>query len=674
VRRVALAAGAALLALALPASAGAFYGNGAAIVSASFQKLEQGDDSSNFGAISGDGRYVAFSTVARNLFADDDPDPAEMYRAGGIFRRDLASGAVDLVADGDLHQKSDKALVQLGAHDPSISRDGRYVAFETAQKLVPADTNTNVDVYVRDMAQPLRSANAYTLVSAPDGGAGPATYAAPSSPNPAGDDGSRVWSGTSISADGSRVAFTTTQASNLPDLAPATPATPAGQIFVRDLGTRGTRLITKNASDGSPAGGASGAATISPDGSTVAWPGTNAPAQTPFMDGEIQDLSAVYYLWQRDGGATRRLTGIADLDDPACGGGSVGLDPTATGPCYGPLTDLEGSRGNVALHPPSLNDDGYEAAFVVSSGPRPNATTSNGLDLWVTDMRPGVSRKAGSRELTRDTIANDPQNNGNIDGVALSADGRFIALTTLRDRFLLRPPNPVGTFRRNPDAEDVYLIDLRANTIERVTRAYDGSDSNADALPQLTIDDDGGAIAFGSSAANLFFGDANGRPDVFASFRQAEPAATGGVPEQPFVEPPLPDVQAFADAPELDVTPRTLSGGRIELLVDVPEDGAVAAVAKTLPSTKRKKTKQQTIANTSKDDGKAPTVTLVLTPKPKFLRYIRKGTSLAAAAQVTFRPASAASQGQQRNIRLRFAWKKKRSKPKNKAKERAARR
>ena len=55
---------------------------GAQLVSADYERLEQGDDSTVFAAISADGRYVAFQTRARNFFADDDPDPPGQYRAG----------------------------------------------------------------------------------------------------------------------------------------------------------------------------------------------------------------------------------------------------------------------------------------------------------------------------------------------------------------------------------------------------------------------------------------------------------------------------------------------------------------------------------------------------------------------------------------------------------------
>ena len=81
----------ALATLAAPAACDASYGNGAQIVSADFDRLEQGDDATTFAAISADGRHVAIQTRARNFFADADPDPPGRYRAGGVFRFDLAT-------------------------------------------------------------------------------------------------------------------------------------------------------------------------------------------------------------------------------------------------------------------------------------------------------------------------------------------------------------------------------------------------------------------------------------------------------------------------------------------------------------------------------------------------------------------------------------------------------
>lgn len=100
-----------------------------------------GDSRSPATSISADGRYVAFSTWASNLVALDFnwlPD---------VFVHDRATGTTIRVsvdsAGGQGHGASQA---------PSISADGRYVAFaSTADNLVGGDTNTASDVFVHDL-------------------------------------------------------------------------------------------------------------------------------------------------------------------------------------------------------------------------------------------------------------------------------------------------------------------------------------------------------------------------------------------------------------------------------------------------------------------------------------------------------------------------------------------
>ena len=82
--------------------------------------------------------------------------------------------------------------------------------------------------------------------------------------------------------------------------------------------------------------------------------------QTRFLGGENADPSFFYYLWRRvaDGPAapTRRITGIADPDDPSCPPDSGTLfNQTSTGPCYGPLTDQDGVRAGISSQLPVLS-------------------------------------------------------------------------------------------------------------------------------------------------------------------------------------------------------------------------------------------------------------------------------------------------------------------------------
>lgn len=645
-RRPRLFAAAVLNALVLllgtvPASA--FYGDGAQLVSADFVRLEQGDDTTDFAAISADGRYVAIQTRARNFFADDDPDPSGRYRAGGVFRFNLTTKALEKVADGNLFDEEDPAhpLLRRGAANPAISADGRYVAFSTGEQLVVADGNENLDVYVRDMAVPIGAANAFDLVSARDGGDVPATYGPPETPFAATKPGADVSRAVSISADGQRVVFRTDAASNLP--ASAAVDVPAGQLFLRDRAAERTTLVTARwdpdvgQMSEEPAGGARGAA-LSADGSTVAWTGANAAVQTRFLGGENPEPTFFYYLWRRvvDGpqGLTRRITGLADPDDPACPEGSFTFfDQTSTGPCYGPLTDQEGNRSGIGAQIPALSGDGYRVAFLTGAGPRPLAFTSPGLDLFLTDMSPGLSRKQATVELTRDTVGSDPATSPPLGSVSISAGGRYLAITTVRTRFALPALQLLGEPRSVPGPRELYAVDLQERTIERVTRTYWGEDIEADVENGPTLSSDGARVAFTSFAGSLFYGDANQRADAFVAERQ---------PEEGTEEPPPPPgsggsstVESDAGGPQIGVRARSKPGGVILLTVSVPAAGGVRAAVKARAGTPRRR-RTLAVAMGRARGGTRSSVRLRLVPVRRYREELRRRGTISGRAWVTY--------------------------------------
>ena len=88
----------------------------------------QGNDNSEQPTISGDGRYVAFLSDATNFFTND------VDFAPDVFLRDLQNGTTQLMsvtASGEPNA---------GISDrPSISRNGRYVAFELQRPVVVRD-------------------------------------------------------------------------------------------------------------------------------------------------------------------------------------------------------------------------------------------------------------------------------------------------------------------------------------------------------------------------------------------------------------------------------------------------------------------------------------------------------------------------------------------------------
>jgi len=95
---------------------------------------------SNTPSISPDGRYVAFSSAATNLVADDHNSHLD------IFVCDRTTGAIDLVSVNSAGGQGNGDSIL-----PAISEGGRFVAFKSlADNLVPDDRNGLVDVFVRD--------------------------------------------------------------------------------------------------------------------------------------------------------------------------------------------------------------------------------------------------------------------------------------------------------------------------------------------------------------------------------------------------------------------------------------------------------------------------------------------------------------------------------------------
>lgn len=640
-----------LLALLVPASAHAVWGPGAELASVDWGKLEQADGGSTAVDVSGDGRFVVFHTRASNFFADGDADPTGRLRQGGIFRYDRATRATALVADGDQLDERTGELLLRGAFAPSVSDDGRYVAFATAQPLVPQDVNDNVDVYVRDLAVPLAAdraaSGAFQLVSARDGGDVPATYEPRVPPLPGRTPGTAVYPGQAISGDGRYVAFRTVeQASDLPDRPSA--ETPGGNVFVRDLVAKRTVLVTRRRDDGLPAGGALAPVVLSRDGSTVAWVGENAARQTPLLAGESLDDGMRRYLWRRwdeAGGmaATRRITGLADPDDPACPPGAVvGNDPVASGPCYGPLADIDGGFNDIGGRAPALSADGWTVAFVSGAAPRPATDVDAYLDAYITSMRPGLSRKAGTRVVTRGTTAPNPRANGDVESLSLSGDGSRLLLVTGRREFLPPAPPLIGGPRTSTGGSELYVADLRRGELRRVLRTPAGEDLLGSVEPGAQLSDDGTVAAFLSASASLFSGDANELADAFAVAETRD--ATGGAPPAGLGQDPV----DLAVGSERDLGMRIVSrrDGTLLVRVAVPQPGALAAVATARPVARRARARgrrgsaRERRVAAARTRARGPgTVRLRLALRGRDLRAVRRGAPMKVRVVLTLAPA-----------------------------------
>lgn len=203
-------------------------------------------------AISADGRFVAFVSRASNL---DEGEPNEVCQGGqvgqvincqDIYLHDRQTGETKLVSANTLGLPANG-----NSSDPSISADGRFVAFASeASDLVEGDTNRDRDVFVRDMLTGITERVSVTSAEQQ-------TNDGFGSANP------------SISSDGMRVAFESDSA----DLDPGAPDTcipgvKCGDIFVRERDAGKTYKANVSLS-GAHANGRSSEAVMSGDGRHV---------------------------------------------------------------------------------------------------------------------------------------------------------------------------------------------------------------------------------------------------------------------------------------------------------------------------------------------------------------------------------------------------------------------
>jgi hypothetical protein len=143
----------------------------------------EGDRDSNGASISADGTFVAFWSSSRNLV------PGDTNFSSDVFVRDRAGVTTERVSVDSNGQEGDESSM-----DPSISADGRFVAFKSwSTNLVAGDTNSVVDIFVRD-----RGTGTTTRVSV----------------DSSGQEGDKDSFEPAISADGRFVLFTS-EATNL---------------------------------------------------------------------------------------------------------------------------------------------------------------------------------------------------------------------------------------------------------------------------------------------------------------------------------------------------------------------------------------------------------------------------------------------------------------------------
>jgi Tol biopolymer transport system component len=238
-------------------------------------------------AVSPDGRYVAFGSVASDLVPEDTNDVED------VFVLDRKTRQVERVSVG-----IDGAEAGATSELPAISADGRHVAFLSwASNLVPGDTNERVDVFVHDRAT--RITERVSIGTE-------------------GSESNGLTDLPALSADGRLVAFQSTGGdlvSGDTNFAP--------DVFVHDRETNQTERVSVS-TEGAEANAAAQSAALSADGRFVAfW--SAASNLVPDDTNGAWDI----FVHDRDGGTTERVS--VSTSGREADGGSSNPDISADG-------------------------------------------------------------------------------------------------------------------------------------------------------------------------------------------------------------------------------------------------------------------------------------------------------------------------------------------------------
>jgi len=316
----------------------------------------QGNGPSRVPSISSAASLVAFESTASNLVNNDSNSAMDIFVHN---RQDSQTVRISLSSQGT--QANDSSS------DPTISADGRYVAFESdASNLVGGDNNNSTDIFVRD----LHTGQTERVSMSSSGVEGNL-----SSFNPA------------ISSNGQFVAFLS-YSTNLVSGDTNDCSFPryhnCVDVFVRDRQTRETSRVSV-ASSGTQANNDSFEAVISGDGRYVAF----SSWATNLVSG-ISGTTIRAYQHDRLTSQTSLISVAADGTPASVGGGL------------------------------SISADGRYTAFSSSESNLVVGDTNDEIDVFVHDKQ--------TETIVRASVASDrSEANGSSQGPVISADGRFLS-------------------------------------------------------------------------------------------------------------------------------------------------------------------------------------------------------------------------------------------------------
>lgn len=367
-----------------------------------------------------------------------------------VYVRDRQSGAVEWIST-----TSSGGPGFGSSSNAVISSDGSTVAFMTNAALVPSDSNGDYDIYVRARGNPA----SIERVSMSLAGGNP-NYTAT---DPA------------ISATGRYVTFLS-RASNL--VADDTNGRP--DVFLRDTGSDTTERVSVGSNgEEVQVEGTQGASPVSSGGRYVAF-NTTAPLDPADGNGKLD-----VYLRDRQGPSTTRVSEAVGGGDAVEGGGD-----------------------------PSMSDDGSVIAFVGCSDDLVNNDSNGTCDVF--------DRVAMGPTQLLSVNTSGTSGNGLSEQAAVAADGSFVAFASNASDLVVGDTNA---------QEDVFAQDPAGVTVLASVSSA-GAQGNASSFAP-SVSSGGAVVVFGSVASNLVAGDTNGERDVFVRVFGGTAATAPDAPAAP---------------------------------------------------------------------------------------------------------------------------------------------
>ncbi len=457
--------------------------------------------------ISADGRYVAYLSKASDIVPEDTQQVQDVY----VY--DRVNGTTELASLNSQGQQ-----VTVDAYDPSISADGRYVAFHTDGAYDPADVG-RTDVYVRD-----RVTGATRWASRTAGGG----------------NADQPVDRAVLSADGSTVLFETS-ATNMTETVEAD--------AVRDL--YAVALQTDAAAPEWPAGAS---VTAAPGGTYIALSWPNVPGAAWYkvlIDDRVAGITAsasfaadglapgtayryrvaagtsgyVWSEWTAESIATTLAaretmppSAVNAAAAPELGGALVSWTYSSEPDVVGAKVRWRKPGGAIyesplyprnvtsAMVPNLENGSFYEFSVVIVDG-----DGNRGEGAWTQSRLPNGPAVVRI-DVQRGTGQPAPGHSPSI--VDVSDDGRYTLFLT--NIIGLVPEDDRQQYDAYSSSTQLYLYDAELGSVMLVSRSADGKLGNGNSSFG-TISGDGRYIAFGSRASNLLANtpDTNGKWDVF---------------------------------------------------------------------------------------------------------------------------------------------------------------